>query len=280
MGNVSLLLGANISTNNDVITLDQHRYITDMLNKFNMESCHGVKIPAAKETDDGNDTLFDDTTLYKSLVGSLIYASTFTRPDIAFAVGKAGQAFDKPTEGDWKRAKKVLRYLKHTQEYSLVYRKSDDFKLIGYADADWGGDKRDRKSTSGFICLVGTSVVSWSCKKQQCVALSSTEAEYVSAAMATQELLYLRTLLAELGHEQAEATTLFQDNQGAIILASDTVTTKRSKHIDIKFHFIRDCVNQGILKTTYVNTKEMLADIMTKAVTREVLEHICGIIFN
>lgn len=240
--------------------------------------------PAPTPMVNGGDTdeyspLFADITLYKSLVGSLLYTATYTRPDIAFAVAKAGQAFTAPTERDWKAAKRILRYLKGTMDYSLVYKSQDKPQLIGYSDADWAGDRCDRKSISGFVFTYGNSIISWASKKQQCVSLSSTEAEYVAGSMAAQEATYLRNLLAELHHRQEVATTLFQDNQSAIVLANDTVTTKRSKHIEIKYHYIRDCVERKLIMCQYINTRQMLADCMTKAVAREILDFACGKLF-
>lgn len=246
-----------------------------------MENAHPALSPISKDvTGDMNSKPYEDATGYKSLVGSLIYAATFTRPDIAFAVGKAGQAFDHPTHQDWKRAIQILRYLKGTMEYTLVYACTDGARLVGYSDSDWGSDSTARKSISGFIFMFGDSVVSWASKKQTCVALSSAEAEYVAGALAAQEAVYLRALLPDMYWVEEGPTTLHQDNQAAIILATENMTNKRSKHIDIKYHFIRDCVANGTLACTYINTKKMLADTLTKAVSREVLTFACGIWFH
>lgn len=281
VGDVSLLLGANISCKDGVIRLNQKRYIGDLLKRFGLENAHSALCPISKDISEiGDSKPYEDVTQYKSLVGSLIYAATFTRPDIAFAVGKAGQVFDRPTQQDWKKAIQILRYLKGTADYTLVYAHSDDAKLVGYSDSDWGSDSTDRKSISGFVFTLGDGVVSWGSKKQPCVALSSAEAEYVAGALAAQEAVFLRALLADMHWCQEGATVLYQDNQAAIILAGENMTNRRSKHIDIKFHFIRDCVAKGILACTYINTKKMLADCLTKAVSREVMSVACGAWFH
>lgn len=279
IGSVNLLLGASVTYQDGIIRIDQRRYIDDLLQKFKMTDCNPAKTPITKDSTDADDTTpFEDPSLYKRLVGSLIYAAIYTRPDITYAVGKVSQHFEQPTKQDWYNAKRILRYLKGTRDFTLVYQSSNN-QLIGYADSDWASDKSDRKSTSGFIFMLGTSVISWSSKKQPIVALSSTEAEYISAAFATQEAMHLRQLLHDLDCHQNGPTTLYQDNQSAIVLANDAITTKRSKHIDIRYHYLRDCTQNGTIKCVYLSTNEMLADCLTKPVSREVITFACANFF-
>lgn len=160
IGQVSLLLGANITHNNGIIVLNQKRYIVDMLKHCDISESHPA--PTAMVT--GGDTdeyspLFADITLYKSLVGSLLYTATYTWPDIAFAIAKIGQTFIAPTEHNWKAAKRILRYLKGKMDYSLIYKYQNKPQLIGYSNADWAGDKCNRKSISDFVFTYGNSII-------------------------------------------------------------------------------------------------------------------------
>lgn len=144
--------------------------------------------------------------------------------------------------------------------------------LRGFADADWAGDVITRKSTSGYVFQIGNSTISWKSKRQSIVALSSTEAEYVSLCSATQEAVWLRVLLDGMGFKQANATTIFEDNQGAIALAKNPAHHSRTKHIDIKYHYIRDAVSTKEIKLKYCPTQEMIADLLTKGLPRPQFE--------
>jgi len=147
-----------------------------------------------------------------------------------------------------------------------------EFNLVGWTDSNWAQDPDDRRSTSRFAFDVGEGVISWSSKKQPTVATSSVEAEYIASANATKEAVWLRTLLRELDLPQKKATIIYADNQGSIALAHNPVSHSRAKHIDIQHHFIRECVERGEVSLDYVSTKEMMADIFTKALPRESFE--------
>lgn len=165
----------------------------------------------------------------------------------------------------FKTLKRVLRYIKGTIDYKLVYRNESNNILMGYADADWGGDCRDRKSTSGYCFKLFGCTVSWSSKKQLCVALSSTEAEYIALSTAVSEACWLGSLLLDFDlFLVVHPIVIFEDNQSTIKVAKNPENHKRLKHIDIKYHFIRDKVSEGIVKIDYLKTDDQVADMFTK----------------
>ena len=141
-------------------------------------------------------------------------------------------------------------------------------ELSAYADADWAGDRATRKSTSGYVSMIGNSCISWRSKRQSIIALSSTEAEYVSLSYATQEVVWLRQLLSNIGFKQTEPTKLYEDNQGAIGLSKNPKLNSRTNHIDIKFHYVREGVETSIVNVQYCPTENMTADIFTKGLAR------------
>lgn len=208
-----------------------------------------------------------ESTLYQSLIGALLYLALTTRPDILHSVSKLAQRNADPHTEHFKAAKNVLRYLKGTKDLKLKFCKGGN-QLIGYADADWGGCTTNRKSYSGYIFYLGNCAISWESKKQSTTALSSTEAEYISMSNAAKEAIYLRRLLQELGFLNKEGVKLNVDNQGALKLATNPVFHNRSKHIDIKYHHIREVVNNKEICLEYCPTEEMVADIFTKNLTK------------
>ena len=186
-----------------------------------------------------------------------------------------------PTNAHLNLAKHVLRYLKGTMHYCLKYYKSNDIKLFGYSDSDWGSSE-DRKSISGFSFKLCTdsSLLSWKCKKQNSVALSSCEAEYVALTVATQEAIFLNQLLMDMNVLDQRPVNLFVDNQGAIALAKNPVYHQRSKHIDIKYHFVRDEIIEGNLNLDYVPTQDNVADMFTKPMSSTKLKHFNKMVFG
>jgi len=163
---------------------------------------------------------------------------------------------------------RILRYIQGTVGYGLKYSTGGSITLTGLCDADWAGDKQNRKSTSGYTFFIGGNPVSSSSRKQQTVSLSSVEAEYIALSAATQEAMWLRSMLTELGFKPKEASKIWLDNQSAIAVAKNPELHSRTKHIDIRHHFIRDCVENGMIQVHYCPTKEMIADILTKALPK------------
>lgn len=232
-----------------------------------MTSCKAVSTPMAlghQETADSE--LLDTEVPYQRLVGSLLYLSVCTRPDIAMPVSYLSSFMSKPTRQHWELAKRVLRYLAGTMEHGLVFggAPSGGLELVGYSDADWAGDVASRRSRTGYVFMLNGAAVSWRSQRQQTVALSTAEAEYMALTSAIQEAVYLRQMLGDLGAGPVGATVLNEDNQGCIALSKNNMTVGRSKHIDIKYHFSREKVESGEVVVQYCPTQEMLADGLTK----------------
>lgn len=280
-GEVHYCLGMSIKRNRNkgLLTINQHAYLSAVLKRFAMSDCKPVATPL--EPGKKFEKLKDDEEMvnlkeYQSAIGSLIYASIGTRPDLSSAVGVLSQHMSKPGKQHWIGVKRILRYIKGTLDYGLLYGSTNDNDtngdLCGYADADWAGDISTRKSTSGYVFQIGSSTVSWSSKRQSVVAMSSTEAEYVALSYAAQEAIWLRTLLESMGFKQTKPMTIFEDNQSTIALAKNPRHSSRTKHIDIKFHYIRDAVAEQKIHLEYCQTNEMIADILTKGLARPQFE--------
>ena len=190
-----------------------------------------------------------------------------TRPDLAAAVGVLSQFAADPCPTHWQALKRVFRYIQGTRTHGIEFRASSQDGLQGFSDADWAGDTMSRRSTSGYAFLMSGGCISWKSKKQRTVALSSTEAEYMALSEATQEAVWLKTFLIELGemHEN-DAVKIYEDNQGSITLAKNPQFYKRTKHIDIRYHFVREKIEDGEVILEYISTTNMLADLMTKPI--------------
>jgi hypothetical protein len=170
--------------------------------------------------------------------------------------------------------KRIFRYLKGTVRLGLVYKKSENGTLTGYSDADWAGDLDDRHSTTGNIFMLGGGPISWLSKKQATVALSTAEAEYLALCSATQETVWLKKLLSDIKYISDRQIVILEDNQGAIAIAQNPVGHARTKHIDIKYHYVRECVQNGIVRLEYCPTEDMLADFLTKSISKVRFEKI------
>jgi hypothetical protein len=202
---------------------------------------------------------------YQSAIGSLMYAMTQIRPDHAFAVSRLSQYCSNPMEEHWKAVKRVMRYLKGTATTGILYGRVAHQGLVGFTDAAYGDDKGTRRSTGAYLFFYGGAPISWQSKRQQTVALSTCEAEYMAAAQATKEAIWLQGLLHDVDPEwQQVAVTIFCDNQGAIALAENPSHHSRSKHIDIQYHFIREAVQNTKIRLEYLPTEQMPADGLTK----------------
>ena len=260
----------------DYISIHQKQYIHRLLERFGMKDAKPVSTPAdisVKLTKDDGVSNEVDSTEYQSLVGSLIYAAIATRPDISQAVGTVSKFCSNPTQSHHTAAKRILRYLKNTADTALTYSKSSCASLIGYSDADWAGDLDTRRSTSGVLFLMSNGAVSWASKAQPVVALSSSEAEYIALSMAAQEATWMQKLLDDL-HVCARPVKIMEDNQGAIAIAKNPVAHARTKHIDIRFHYVRQAVEEGNIEIEYCPTEMMIADLLTKPLSKEHFERL------
>eukprot|EP00253_Pinus_taeda_P027457 PITA_27457 len=245
------------------------KYIVDILSRFHMEDCRPMSTPMITNWKKlhASDSELVDPTLYRQLIGSLMYLVN-TRPDICFAVNTMSQFMCEPRKVHWMAAKHILRYLQGTVDYGLDYRQGDGVRLVGYTDSDWAGYASDRKSTSGCCFGLGSAVVSWFSRKQQSVSLSSAEAEYMAAGLASCEAIWLRKMLFVLFGQPMRPSVIYCDNQSCIKLTENLVFHDRSKHIGIRYHFIRDYVQKGVVKLKYISTDQQVADILTKALPR------------
>ena len=228
--------------------LHQRPYILAMLETFGLSQAKTVPTPAnhnVKFRQDDETSKLVDPTLYQPMVGSLLYAAIATHPDIPQAVGAASKYCSNPSEAHLTAVKRILRYLKETINLGLKYKKPESGTLVGYSDADFAGDLHDRRSTSGNLFLFARCPVSWYSKKQPAVSLSTAEAEYISLSGATQEAVWLRQLLSDFKLHQEAPTVIKEDNQGTIAIARNLVSYSRTKHIDIKYHYILETILDG-----------------------------------
>lgn len=245
--------------------------MTELLQTFGLKDCKPASLPMMTSTRLQKTGEPLDTTVYSysSLVGSLLYLSISTRPDITQAVGALARYLSCPTVGHWNAAITVARYLSGTSDYGLWFGSAptsapaDTLTLHAYCDADYAGACDDRRSTTGYLFTLYGGAITWCSKRQPTVAASTTEAEYMSAAAVTKEALWLRTLCADMGFG-SPCIEVFCDNQAALHLIKNTATSQRSKHIQVHHHFLRERVARGEVTFTYVPTADMLADILTK----------------
>lgn len=264
LGNLKSYLGLEIVETKDGLEIGQSKMINMILERFQMKNCKGANTPME------NNFTVDETypvvsnVPYRELIGCLLYLASTSRPDISFATSFLSRYLDKPTEQLWTAAKRILRYLKNTLDKKMCYEKGGRSEIYAYSDSDWAGDKQDRKSVSGGAIFHGCNLISWYSKKQGCVALSTAEAEYLASAMIGAEVLYLRGVVHDFT-SCYPTSYLLMDNQSAIAMIQSFENSRRSKHIDIKAHFIKDLVNLKILQVSYVPTSDNVADIMTKA---------------
>nr|KYP46555.1 Retrovirus-related Pol polyprotein from transposon TNT 1-94 [Cajanus cajan] len=279
LGPAKQILGMRISRNRleGVLKLSQEKYIEKLLDRFNVGDAKirntplGTHMKLSKkqspETVEEKDHM--SRVPYASAVGSLMYAMVCTRPDIAHAVGVVSRFLSNPGKKHWEGVKWILRYLKGTSGINLLFKRGN-FTLQGFSDADLGGDLDTRKSTTGYIFTLGRTAVSWKSKLQNRVALSTTEAEYIAISEAAKEMIWLKNFLSELGKEQKNAP-LFSDSQSAICLAKNPVFHSRCKHIQLRYHFIRELINDEELSLLKISGSENPADMLTKTVTTDKL---------
>jgi hypothetical protein len=274
LGLMHYFLGIEMWQQEGETFLGQGKYAIEILKRFRIEDCKPMTTPMITNLKKLNSSESDkvNPTIYRQLIGCLMYL-TNTRPDICFAVNTLSQHMVDPRKIHWVAAKHILRYLKGTIEFGLQYLQGDQVNLMGYSDSDWAGSIADRKSTYGCYFSLGSGMISWYSRKQKSVALSSAEAEYMAANQASCEAIWLRKILADLFDIDLDPTTIFCDNQSCIKLSENPVFHDRSKHIEIIYHFIRDKVQNGVVKPQYVPTNEQVADILTKGLPKGMFEY-------
>ena len=266
-------LGLDISRNRaqKEVWISQSHFITKLLEKSGMSSCKPKSVPAdpnarlesknvpkqieEKETD----------MKYREIVGALMHLTVNTRPEIAFAVNQAAKFCQHPEPAHWNAVKRILAYLAGTVNFGICFRKSKVDTITGYTDADYAGDVQSRRSTTGFVFILHGGPVSWASKRQTCTSLSTTESEYVAACETSKEAVWLQQLVSEISNKKKEVPIpLFCDNQSAIRLVRNPEFHQRTKHIDVKYHFIRDQQEGGKIDLQYIPSDDQLADVFTK----------------
>jgi hypothetical protein len=300
LGEAQFILGLQIHRDRArrCLSLSQSQYVKTILSRFNMQDCKpastpmstGIKLrreeqPTAsvelKEQAVGAQQDDMNEVPYAQAVGALMYAAMGTRPDIIYSTTALSQFLQCPTRLHWVALKRVLRYLKGTQQAQLVYHPtagSAQYPLAvhGYSDSDWGNDVNDRRSVTGWVFLLYGCAVSWQSRKQRSTALSSVEAEYMATAAATKEAIWWRRFLTELGLLPPGPTLIYSDSQGSIALAKNPDHHDRTKHIDLRYHFIRDQIAAKAIRTDFIGTELMLADVLTKPLSRDRHEALVG----
>lgn len=273
LGNMRYFLGIEVLQTETGIHVSQAKYTLEVLKRFGMEDCNGVKnpmVPGVKlNMDEGGDRV--DETLYKQIIGSLVYITT-TRPDLQFSVSLLSRFMAKPTQLHLQAAKRFLRYLRSTINCGIWYKRGGAGEVQVYTDSDFAGDVDSRKSTTGYVFLLNGAAVIWSSKKQSIVTLSTTEAEYVAASACACQAIWFKRILKELGYNIEGSTVIQCDNTSTIKLSKNLVFHGRCKHIGVRFHFLRDLVNEGAMSLEYCSSQEQVADIFTKPLTRERFE--------
>jgi len=282
LGEIRQLLGMEITRTEESIHLTQVQYITKILEKYQMGKCNPVATPidpnvTLAKLPDGK-SFPEIQHVYQHMVGSLLYAAITTRPDISNAVLILSQFNTNPGPEHLTAAKRVFRYLQGTIDLGVEYNSEPITALEMYSDSNWGTDPDTRRSITGYVSMYAGGAITWNSKKQPTVALSSMEAEYMALSSATREALWLRTMFSELGLDISIPTHINVDNQGTILFAENSGYHARSKHIDIRYHFIRENIASNKVSVSYIPTDENTADIFTKGLTRGKHEYITSLL--
>jgi hypothetical protein len=267
VGDVDCFLGIQVERNKDFILLHQEAYIKKVVSQFGMEGCNPVQTPFESGLSiwDLEGHQKNEALPYRELIGSLMFIAVWTRPDISHAVSVLSQYFDSASDIHWNAAKRVLRYLSGTLRTGIKFG-GGNTELIGYSDADFGGDKG--RSRSGVVFLLNNGPITWMSRKQTVTSTSTCQAEYVAAFEATKQAVWLRRILTDLGLKPKGPTVINIDNEGAIcVIKNPGNAHNRTKHWDVKHHYLQDMYSENIIKPVHVPSKKELADFLTKPLT-------------
>jgi hypothetical protein len=269
IGELNYFLGLQVKQLENGIFLNQEKYARNLVKRFELQESKPCKTPmssSVKITKDGTGSNVDPT-LYRSMIGSLLYLSA-SRPDIMFSVCVCARYQADPKQSHLIAVKRILRYISGTSPLGIWYSYDTNTNLVGFSDSDWAGDVDDRKSTSGGCFYLGNNLVSWYSKKQNCVSLSTAESEYVAAGSCVTQLVWLKHMLSDYGLD-SDTLLMFCDNLSAISISRNPVQHSRTKHIDIRHHFLRDMVEDKIINIEHIETTNQLADMFTKPLDSE-----------
>ncbi|GKC54384.1 putative ribonuclease H-like domain-containing protein, partial [Tanacetum coccineum] len=264
MGELTFFLGLQVQQKEDGIFISQDKYVAEILKKFNYSDVKSASTPVDLEKPLVKDGDADDVDvhLYRSMIGSLMYL-TASRPDIMFAVCACARFQVTPKTSHLLAVKRIFRYLKGKPTLGLWYSRDSPFKLFAYTDSDYAGATLDRKSIIGGCQFLGNSLISWQCKKQTVVATSTTEAEYVAAASCCGQVLWIQNQLLDYGYNFMN-TVIYIDNTSTICIIENPVQHSKTKHIEIRHHFIRDCNTKKLIQMAKIDTQLNVADLLTK----------------
>ncbi|KYN22489.1 Copia protein [Trachymyrmex cornetzi] len=251
------------------MSLDQEKYIESLARKYQIEHAKLYEIPMEQNLKLEPAEEINDNVKYRNLIGALLYISSGTRLDISYSVNYLSRLQNCFNETHYKYALRVLKYLYLTKDLKLRFKRNDKIDILEcYVDADWAGDCVDRKSTSGYIVKLFGNVIHWKSRKQKSVTKSSTAAEYVALSEAVSEILIIKELLCDFNVKLENPINVFEDNSGAVSIAKFGNFTKRSKYIEVHYHFINENYVNGIIDIVKVSSEKNLADILTKALGR------------
>ncbi|GKC28455.1 putative ribonuclease H-like domain-containing protein, partial [Tanacetum coccineum] len=265
MGELTFFLGLQVKQKEDGVFISQDKYVTEILKKFGFTDVKTASTPMETQKpllkdEDGEEV---DVHLYRSMIGSLMYL-TSSRPDIMFAVCACARYQVNPKVSHLHAVKRIFRYLKGQPKLGLWYPKDSPFDLVAYTDSDYAGASLDRKSTTGGCQFLGCRLISWQCKKQTVVANSTTEAEYVAASSCCGQVLWIQNQLLDYGYNFMH-TKIYIDNESTICIVKNPVFHSKTKHIEIRHHFIRDSNEKKLIQMIKIHTDKNVADLLTKA---------------
>ncbi|KAJ0805060.1 putative RNA-directed DNA polymerase [Helianthus annuus] len=265
MGEMTFFLGLQVNQSESGIFIHQTKYVGDILSRFQMSDSKPISTPLPQNhgitPDDEGDAV--DSSLYRAMIGSLMYL-TASRPDIMYPTCLLARYQANPKVSHYAAVKRIFRYLKTYPDTGLWYPKDDNFDLIAFSDSDFGGCKKDGKSTTAGCQFLGNRLVTWQCKKQTCVATSTCEAEYIAASSCCSQVLWIQQQMRDYGFEFL-TTPIYVDNEAALQITRNPVQHSKTKHIDIKYHFIRDCFEKRLIDVVHIHTDHQRADLFTKA---------------
>ncbi|KAL0560154.1 hypothetical protein IC582_000548 [Cucumis melo] len=270
----SCFLGLQTKQRSERMFISQEKYVKNLVKKFGLDQSQYKRTPVATHAKITKDTVGTaiDHKLYRSMIGSLLYL-TASRPDIAYAVGTCAQYQSDPRTSHLNAVKRIIKYVHGTTDFGILYSYGTSSELVRYCDADWAGSADDRKSTSSGCFFLGNNLVSWLSKKQNCVSLSTAEAEFIAAGSGCTQMIWMKNMLNEYEIIQ-DVITLYCDNMSAIDISKNPVHHSRTKHIDIRHHFIRDLIENKVITLQHVRSNSQLADIFTKPLDATTFEHL------
>jgi len=277
LGELNYFLGMEVTRDRvkGTIKLSQCKYSADVLRRFGFLNAAPATLPMQPGLKLISKSPELSTTVsssiekypYREVVGSMMYLQISTRPDLAYAVSYLSRFLNNYDSMHIAAANQLLRYLKGTQTLGITFSRSQSINLYGYSDSDWASDVNKRRSTTGYVFIMAGGAISWKSTLQPTVALSTSEAEYMALSAAAQESIALQYLRSSFNLPVTEPVQIFEDNSGAIAMAENPVHYSKTKHIHIKHHFIRECVENAQIKLSYISTSNMVADVLTKALT-------------